>query len=381
MSKATILIAGAGGIGRSVALILAEWSAADYTICLGDANADTLVETLEWLRASTTKEAAIFQGFEIPYEGENEALLEALKKGAIILDCLPGQLAPRIAQYALDYGLHYANLTEYVEETEQITQLAKNSKQGFVLQTGLAPGFINILGKRLYERFCTEQNTKKADRMLMAVGALTQTALPPHYYGFTWSPIGVATEYLEAANALRDFQMTNLPALSEREALLVDGRQYELDITSGGAADLPSFLEGRVQRLDYKTIRYPGHYDWVQTQIKQLQQQDKLSSEALQQIMEATVPRVEDDLVVVYCSVSGKNDKGELHQLEQYYHIYPAQVGKTTLRAIQVTTASPLAQIAENLLSGNIQGSYFQSQIDTNAFFEGTFVKKMIEQS
>jgi len=35
--------------------------------------------------------------------------------------------------------MHYANLTEYVAETDEITAFAKNAETGFVLQTGLAP--------------------------------------------------------------------------------------------------------------------------------------------------------------------------------------------------------------------------------------------------
>jgi tryptophan synthase alpha subunit len=57
----------------------------------------------------------------------------------IILDCLPGSQAPRIAEFAKDYELHYANLTEYVAETEKIKTLAKDATTGFILQTGLAP--------------------------------------------------------------------------------------------------------------------------------------------------------------------------------------------------------------------------------------------------
>lgn len=381
MKPTNILIAGAGGIGRSVALILAEWSATDYHIWLGDANATVLEEALTWLQASTTQDPAIFHSFEMSKEGATEALKEALEKGAIILDCLPGKLAPKIAQYALDYDLHYANLTEYVEETNQIIELAKQANKGFVLQTGLAPGFINILGKSLYEQFASSHQVKQAERLLMAVGALTQTALSPHYYGFTWSPIGVATEYLKPANALREGKITELSALSEREPLLINGKAYEVDITSGGAADLPQYFEGKIAQLDYKTIRYPGHYAWIEEQIAQLQAQGKLSSTALQAIMKEHIPRVENDLVVMYAAVSGKNAQGELHQVEQFYHIYPTQVGKATLRAIQVTTAAPLAQIAENLLAGKIQGPYFQSQIDSQAFFEGTFVRKMLEEN
>jgi saccharopine dehydrogenase-like NADP-dependent oxidoreductase len=69
-------------------------------------------------------------------------MIAILRQGDI-LDCLPGSQAPRIAEFAKDYELHYANLTEYVAETEKIKTLAKDATTGFILQTGLAPGYID----------------------------------------------------------------------------------------------------------------------------------------------------------------------------------------------------------------------------------------------
>ncbi|MDI1305570.1 MAG: saccharopine dehydrogenase, partial [bacterium] len=85
-------------------------------------------------------------------------------------------------------------------------------------------------------------------------------AVAPHYYGFTWSPVGVATEYLEDTIVIRNSIKTTLPSLSERKTVIIDGITYEEDLTSGGAADLPDALSGKVGSLDYKTLRYPGHY-------------------------------------------------------------------------------------------------------------------------
>ncbi len=381
MNRKNILIAGAGGIGRSVALILAEWSKEEYNIFIGDGNLSTLNEALHWLSKSKSKKTEVFQGFEIPFSGESDELISILKKGDIILDCLPGSLAPRIAKYALDYDLHYANLTEYVKETEQIVEMAKKSNRGFVLQTGLAPGFVNVLTNQLYQNFCQKHKVEKVERILMCVGAITQVAYSPHFYGFTWSPIGVATEYLEKAKVLRDYKLTHMLALSEREFLFIDGKKYEVDITSGGAADLPDFFKDKVRRLDYKTIRYEGHYNWIDNKIKKLKETNVVSPNNLQKVMEENIPRVEDDIVVIFSSVEGKNKEGKLYRTEKFYNIYPTKVGTATLRAIQITTASPLAQVAEYLLSDKIKGVYFQSQINTNDFFEGTFVSRMIKEN
>ena len=54
-----------------------------------------------------------------------------------------------------------------------------------------------------------------------------------------------------------------MPALSGRERIIIDGDEFEDNFTSGGAADLPDAYSGRVRDLDYKTLRYPGHYQWV----------------------------------------------------------------------------------------------------------------------
>jgi hypothetical protein len=36
------------------------------------------------------------------------------------------------------------------------------------------------------------------------------------------------------------------------------------------AADLPDALSGRVRSLDYKTLRFSGHYGWIQKQLIEL---------------------------------------------------------------------------------------------------------------
>jgi hypothetical protein len=45
-------------------------------------------------------------------------MIAILRQGDIILDCLPGSQRQE-SEFAKDYELHYANLTEYVAETEK----------------------------------------------------------------------------------------------------------------------------------------------------------------------------------------------------------------------------------------------------------------------
>lgn len=367
-----IIIAGAGGIAEAAGLILTEWSKVTPTLFIGNRTLAKAQSVAKWIEKGTTKPCKInsflFSENEITPEME-----VVFKQGDIILDCLPGSQAPRIAKIAKDFHLHYANLTEYVAETEEIMALAKEADTGFILQTGIAPGYIDVLANHLFQQFCINFNVNTADTLEFKVGALTKNAVAPHYYGFTWSPIGVATEYIKNAITIRNFSKTELPSLSERNTIIINGVTYEADLTSGGAADLPDALAGKVRDLDYKTLRYPGHYEWIQNQIASISKSENIIIE-LQKIMEKEIPLFEEDQIVLFAAVEGKDIKGILRRREITNCILPIRIGKHKIRAIQATTAAPLVQSAQLLLEGNLKGLILQSQIDPQSFLNGNFI-------
>ena len=370
-----IIIAGAGGIAEAVGLLLMEWSEVTPTLFIGDRTHIKAKKVANWIQEGTTKSGFI-KDFHLAEKGLTDEITAILRQGDIILDCLPGSQAPRIAQFAKDFNLHYANLTEYVAETEEIIALAKDAKTGFVLQTGLAPGYIDLLANGLFQQFCIDFEVDKVDKLEFKVGALTDHAVAPHYYGFTWSPVGVATEYLKETIVLRDFKKTTLPPLSEKATIIIDGIPYEEDLTSGGAADLPDALSGKVRSLDYKTLRHPGHYAWVQEQLIKLgNTSDTIKS--LQEKMEAVIPHIEDDKIVLYAAVEGKDATGILRRREIAKCILPQKVGKHQLRAIQTTTAAPLVQAAQLLLETPHSGVVLQSQINPIQFLNGNYIVRV----
>lgn len=370
-----ILIAGAGGIGQATGLILAEKAVFDCEIYIGDRFLDSAKAAKKFIQEGANNNTLV-EPFVIPESGTSDEFLEVLSKCDIILDCLPGGQAPRLAQLAHENNLHYANLTEYVDETNQVTEIATNSNNGFILQTGLAPGFINVLAMKLFNDFTSSYGVEKVDKIKMKVGALSDHVLPPHHYAFTWSPIGVATEYVKDAIAVRDYKTVAIQSLDEIGTLIIDGQVYEESFTSGGAADLPEALEGRVRDLDYQTLRHPGHYKWARNIISHTPPtQDTIDH--LEKNMLAEIPIVEDDRVIIYATVIGKDSKGYLRALEASYNIKPSMVGTKKLRAIQTTTAAPLCEAANMLLTQNLRGPIFQSMIDPDKFMNGPFVKEI----
>lgn len=374
--KSKIVIAGAGGIGTAAALILAENDSFPCDIYIGDISDKALADSLSFVKEGIGNKDVTLSTFVMPKSGLTDEMKKIFESADAILDCLPGSLAPKVAGWAKDNTMHYANLTEYVSETEQIMELSKDADTAFVLQTGLAPGFINVLACKLYDQFVDTYGVDQLDIMEMKVGALSTHARGPHQYAFTWSPIGVATEYIKDAHIVRDYKKIGVGALSGTQSLVIDGEHYEDDFTSGGAADLPEAYSGKIRDLDYKTLRYPGHYDWVKKQINHdLPSQEKI--DALENLMLSEIPSVEDDVVIVFAAVEGKDKQGRLRRIEKSYKVLPSMVGNKKLRAIQTTTAAPLCEIARMMCSGKWKGTVLQSHLNTDEFLNGPFVSKV----
>ena len=86
------------------------------------------------------------------------------------------------------------------------------------------------------------------------------------------------------------------------EEIEIDGTGYEAFNTSGGLGSLAETYGGRVRRMDYKTIRYPGHCE----QIRLLMNGLKLNHDrdTLKRILENAVPQTLQDVVIIYAAVT-----------------------------------------------------------------------------
>ncbi len=382
-----IFIAGSGGIGEAAALLLREWSEFDVEIFLGDVGESNLIKAKEFVARNSQKTSNV-ETVLMARDGIEERMKAAFEDCDVLLDCSPGNQAPRMARFACDFKMHYANLTEYVAETDEIINLAKDAETGFILQTGLAPGFINVLAMSLYQKFQADFAVEKVEKIEMKVGALTAHAHRPHFYGFTWSPIGVATEYVKPSRVIRDYEIRQIPALSDRETIVIGGRTFEADLTSGGAADLPDFFRGKAKNLDYKTLRHVGHYAWVEGVIEKFAEEnilnkfehEDLPAKILAEFLRE-VPAVEDDFVLAHAAVEGFDGRGTRRMSEKAFFVEPIKINGNHLRAIQTTTAAPLCEAAMMLLSDKYKGVVLQSQINPQEFLKGVFISKIFETS
>lgn len=290
-----------------------------------------------------------------------------------VVSCLPYHLNKTVAQSAYQAGIHYFDLTEDVDTTNFIRDLAKTSKGVMAPQCGLAPGFIGIVGADL---------AKRANRLRsieLRVGALPQHPKGDLGYAFNWSPEGVVNEYLNDCEVISEGKVKLVPAMQELEKIVISGRVLEAFTTSGGLGTMCETFSGQVETLNYKTMRYPGHMSLMRFFFHELMM--KKNREVAGEILVQAKPPVNDDVVYVHAAVEGwKDSKTGVETLvrEEFVRAYyPMDIDGQEWRAISWTTASSIVSIVEMVASGVLpdQGFIKQEEIPLSDFLNTRFGK------
>ncbi len=354
-----ILILGAGKIGALISGLLAECG--DYRVQLADSKPGAAAEV-----ASAHGNANI-----TPYEldaTDKKALTRHIRqhKPVAVISGLPYFCNLAVAEVARAEDLHYFDLTEDVEVTEAVCELAQGSKKVFAPQCGLAPGFISIAANELIQHFDSLKSVK------MRVGALPQHPNNVLKYSLTWSTDGVINEYGNLCRSIVDGVEVDVLPLEGLEMIEIDGTRYEAFNTSGGLGSLGETYGGRVNTMNYKTIRYPGHCE----QMRLLMNGLKLNRDrtTLKRILENAVPQTLQDVVVIYAAVTGMQD-GEFREENYVNKVYPQVVAGRLWSAIQITTASGICSVLDLVLSepGKYAGFVAQEQFSLNDILENRF--------
>ena len=249
--------------------------------------------------------------------------------------------------------MHYLDLTEDVESTRTIKRLADGADTAFIPQCGLAPGFISIAAYDLAKKF------EKLREVQMRVGALPVFPTNALKYNLTWSTDGLINEYCNPCESIRDGIRAEVPALEEIEAFSLDGIAYEAFNTSGGLGTLCDTLEGKVENLNYKTVRYPGHRDIVKMLVRDLRL--GMRRDIMKDVLETAIPITYQDVVLIFVTVSGWMG-GRLTQESYAKKIYSQTVGDRLMSAIQITTAAGICAMCDLLLSGKLPQKGFVRQ-------------------
>jgi len=279
-----------------------------------------------------------------------------------VLSCLPYHLNGEVARLAARLGLHYFDLTEDVPTTQLILELAATSPGLMAPQCGLAPGFVGIVGAHLAEMF------DEVRAIRLRVGALPQHPTGLLAYSFNWSPEGVVNEYLNDCEVIEDGEHKWVSPMEWVETVYVNGVRLEAFTTSGGLGTMCDTYKGRIENLDYKTMRYPGHASLMNFFFHELLMRE--DRDLAGRILKHAKPPVDEDVVHVHVSAEGHED-GRLSRREFVRSYFPLEIGGRQWRAIAWTTASSVCAVIEMVSSGVLpeRGFLRQEKIPFDAFF------------
>jgi len=345
MAKSTkTILLGAGKIGETITNLL--HSCGDYALTVADQDAERLAPI-----------AALGVHTAMADFTDPRQLAELVRGNQVVLSACPFHLTPTIAEAAVTHGAHYFDLTEDVESTRRVKALAGKARTALVPQCGLAPGFISILAHSMTRKFDTLRDVH------MRVGALPVYPTNALKYNLTWSTDGLINEYCNPCEAIIDGRKHETLALEETEAFSLDGVAYEAFNTSGGLGTLCDTLDGKVENLNYKTVRYPGHRDLVKMLIRDLRLGQR--RDVLKDVLEASVPMTHQDVVLVFVTVSGMRE-GRLTQESFAKKIYSAKIDGHLYSAIQIATAAGICAMVDLLREGSLPQSGFVRQEDAS---------------
>ncbi len=278
-----------------------------------------------------------------------------------VLSCLPFHLNKAVASAAHRLGIHYFDLTEDVPTTKAILQLSKTSKGVMAPQCGLAPGFVGIVGANLAEQF------ERVRAIRLRVGALPQHPTGLLGYAFNWSPEGVVNEYLNDCEVIEEGQHKWVSPMEWIEKIYVNGIRLEAFTTSGGLGTMCETYLGRVENLDYKSMRYPGHVELMNFFFHELLMRE--TRERAGEILTKAKPPVDDDVVHFHVSAEG-DAEGRLQRKEFVRSYYPLEISGRIWTAIAWTTSASACAVIEMVSRGDLPRSGFlkQEQIPLEPF-------------
>jgi lysine 6-dehydrogenase len=186
------------------------------------------------------------------------AVQETLRGQTSVMSAIPYYYNGPMARAAVEAGCHFSDLggnTEIVFEQKKLHEQALARGVSVIPDCGLAPGMVNILAAEGIRRL------DRADKVKVYVGGLPQQPEPPLNYQIVSSLEGALDYYTTPSWVLRGGKPVQVDALSELEAVDFPEPVGRLEAfhTGGGISTLPFAYQNKIDVMEYKTLRYPGH--------------------------------------------------------------------------------------------------------------------------
>ena len=187
-------------------------------------------------------------------------LVKKLLSVDVLVSAVPYPLNPQITKAALESSTSMVDLgghTENVRIQLQNDSYAKEKGISIIPDCGMGPGMNITLALLAMEQLDEVKDVKIWD------GGLPKFPTEPWNYASFFNIKGLTNEYYGNAYFIKNSKIVEVPCFEGLENIDFgkDIGVLEAAVTSGGLSTMPWTFEGKIDSLENKTLRYPGHWD------------------------------------------------------------------------------------------------------------------------
>lgn len=238
-----IVVLGSGMVGSAMALDMAS----RHSVLVADKNE----ENLQKLK----KKNVNIKISQLDVTNENE-LAKILKPADLVICAVPGFLGFQTMEKIIKNKKNVVDISFFPENALELNELAIENGVTAVVDCGVAPGMGNIILGHYDKLFQIENFT-------CMVGGLPEEKKWPFYYKAPFSPVDVIEEYTRPARFVENGFLITREALSDVELIDFDEVGSLEAFNSDGLRSL-IFTMPHIKNMKEKTLRYPGHVEYIQ---------------------------------------------------------------------------------------------------------------------
>jgi len=323
-----IIVLGAGMMGRAIAYDLCKHSNFD-NVTVADKDRKTIVSAEKFLEKKEIN-------FDIINLEKSDDITKQFQKNDICISAIPYTFNYMLSKLAVETNTHFLDLggnNTIVSRQKTLSKKAEKNGVTIIPDCGLAPGMTSVIVRDLVETLDT------IDYVKIRVGGLPVNPKPPLNYQVVFSPNGLINEYVEDAIVLDNGKIIEKKSMTEIEEVIFPSPfgKMEAFVTSGGCSTLPYTYRDKINYLDYKTVRYPGHCEKFKPLLN-IEPREKL----IEYLMK-NLPANKKDVVLIKVISKGKQDGSDVNLK---YTIVDYFDDKNNMTSMMRTTAYPTSIIA-----------------------------------
>jgi saccharopine dehydrogenase-like NADP-dependent oxidoreductase len=288
-----IAVYGAGRLGGRLVSLLSGQGRKD--VYLLDASEDALDAAVDSVPQVVLKGSRTLDAF--------------LAEGDIVVAASGGDQCLPLAVAALRNRCHYIDFNESPSTANSILKLEGNGISTLVPSCGFSPG----LQAALISDFASE--ISGPFDLNVYAGVIPRQRVNRLGYGLVMNIDGLLQEYLGKALIKQNGAWQEIEPLTLEETIVIDGEGFEAFVTGGTTNELPRGVAERVRSYAYRTLRYPGHLDYIRFLLEDLKLRGR--RDLLSNLLRNGLPVIETDQAIIHLSamaLAGKYGKESRHR-------------------------------------------------------------------